>query len=117
MPLADNGFNRAKSDLKFIEAAAHRVVSLASTVVYGDSIVDGQTGYLFRDPQEFRSRLMRLLVMPELARAVGDRARSYVAQQRMLAYQVKPRLDWYRSLWARRDQLNAALKARMGDTQ
>ena len=117
MPLADNGFNRAKSDLKFIEAAAHRVVSLASTVVYGDSIVDGQTGYLFRDPQEFRSRLMRLLVMPELARTVGDRARTYVAQERMLAYQVKPRLEWYRSLWARREQLNAALKARMGNTQ
>lgn len=114
MPLADNGFNRAKSDLKFIEAGSHRVVSLASSVVYGDSIVDGQTGYLFRDPQELRSRLMRLIVMPELARTIGDRARSYVAQERMLAYQVKPRLDWYRSLWARREQLNAALNARMG---
>ena len=115
MPLADNGFNRAKSDLKFIEAAAHRVVSLSSSVVYGDSIEDGQTGYLFRDPQAFRSRLMRLLVMPELAKAIGDRARAYVARERMLAYQVKPRLDWYRSLWARREQLNADLNARMGD--
>ena len=114
MPLADNGFNRAKSDLKFIEAGSHRVVSLASSVVYGDSIVDGQTGYLFRDPQELRTRLMRLIVMPELAKAVGDRARDYVAGERMLAYQVKPRLDWYRSLWARRDILNAALRARMG---
>lgn len=116
MPLADNGFNRAKSDLKFIEAASHRVVSLASNVVYGDSIVDGQTGFLFRDPQELRSRLMRLIVMPELARTIGDRARDYVARERMLAYQVKPRLDWYRSLWARREQLNAALSARMGAT-
>jgi SAM-dependent methyltransferase len=114
MPLSDNGFNRAKSDLKFIEAASHRVVSLASNVVYGDSIVDGQTGFLFRDPQELRSRLMRLIVMPELARTIGDRARDYVARERMLAYQVKPRLDWYRSLWARREQLNAALSARVG---
>ena len=116
MPLADNGFNRAKSDLKFIEASSHRVVALASSVVYGDSIVDGQTGYLFRDPQELRSRLMRLLVMPEMARTVGDRARAYVANERMLAYQVEPRLNWYRSLWARRDELNAALQARMAET-
>lgn len=113
MPLADNGFNRAKSDLKFIEAGSHRVVSLASAIVYGDSIADGQTGHLFRDPQELRNRLMRLLVLPEMARAVGDRARRYVEQERMLAYQVAPRLDWYRSLWARREALTAALKARI----
>ena len=91
-------------------------MSLASSVVYGDSIVDGQTGYLFRDPQELRSRLMRLLVMPEMARAIGDRARPYVANERMLAYQVEPRLNWYRSLWARREELNAELKARMAET-
>ena len=34
MPLADTPFNRAKSDLKFIEAAAARVAALASDVVY-----------------------------------------------------------------------------------
>ena len=34
MPLADTPFNRAKSDLKFIEAAACRVAALASSVVY-----------------------------------------------------------------------------------
>jgi SAM-dependent methyltransferase len=116
MPLADNGFNRAKSDLKFIEAGSHRVVPLASSVVYSDSIVDGQTGYLFRDPQELRTRLMRLLVMPELSRAIGDRARAYVADERMLAYQVGARLDWYRSLWERREALSAARNARMAET-
>ena len=113
MPLADNGFNRAKSDLKFIEAGSHRVVPLASSVVYSDSIVDGQTGLLFRDPQELRTRLMRLLVMPEFSRAIGDRARAYVADERMLAYQVSARLDWYRSLWERREALTAALNARL----
>lgn len=114
MPLSDTGFNRTKSDLKFIEAASHRVVALASNIVYSDSIVDGQTGYLFSDPRELRSRLMRMIVMPELARTVGDRARNYVANERMMAYQVKPRLDWYRSLWDRREILTAAMRARMG---
>jgi len=113
MPLADNGFNRAKSDLKFIEAGACRVAPLASTVVYSDSIEDGRTGLLFSDPAEFNSRLLRLLSMPELARDIGDAARTYVSDNRMLAYQVAPRLAWYRSLWLRREALTAAMRARM----
>ena len=88
MPLSDTPFNRAKSDLKFIEAAACRVASLASSVVYGDSIEDGRTGLLFRDPAEFHVRLLRLVALPELARDIGDAGRRHVAEHRMLAYQV-----------------------------
>ncbi|HEY8290188.1 MAG TPA: methyltransferase domain-containing protein, partial [Acetobacteraceae bacterium] len=113
MPLDDNAFNRAKSDLKFIEAGACRVTPLASSVVYGDSIDDGRTGLLFRDGQELQSRLLRLAAMPELAREIGDAARQYVAGERMLAYQVAVRLAWYRSLWARREVLTVALNTRI----
>ena len=114
MPLADNAFNRAKSDLKFIEAGACRVASLASHVVYGDTLEDGRTGLLFSTPAELQARLLRLVAMPELARELGDNARHYVATERMLAYQIAPRLAWYRSLWARREPLTAALRARLG---
>ena len=113
MPLSDTPFNRAKSDLKFIEAASCRVAALASTVVYSNSIEDGRTGSLFRDPVEFHSRLLRLLAMPELARDMADAARRYVAEDRMLAYQVARRIAWYRSLWARREALHAARFERM----
>jgi len=113
MPLSDTPFNRAKSDLKFIEAASYRVATLASTVVYGNSVEDGHTGVLFRDPVEFRASLLRLVAMPELARDLGDVARRYVADHRMLAYQVAPRIAWYRSLWARRDVLAEALRVRL----
>jgi SAM-dependent methyltransferase len=113
MPLADTRFNRAKSDLKFIEAGSCRVAALASSVVYGNSIEDGRTGLVFRDPVEFHARLLRLLAMPELARDLGDAARRYVADERMLAYQVAPRIAWYRSLWARRDALEAARRVRV----
>jgi hypothetical protein len=51
--------------------------------------------------------------MPELARSLGDAARQYVADHRMLAYQVAPRIAWYRSLWARREVLEAARRARI----
>jgi SAM-dependent methyltransferase len=115
MPLGDTWFNRAKSDLKFIEAGACRVASLASHVVYGGSIEDGRTGLLFRDAEELRARLLRLIAMPDMARGVGDAARGYVAAERMLAYQVAPRIAWYRSLWERREELEQARVARMAE--
>jgi glycosyltransferase involved in cell wall biosynthesis len=113
MPLADTWFNRAKSDLKFIEAAACRVAALASHVVYGDSVQDGRTGLLFHDGDELRARLLRLIAMPDMARRLGDTARAYVAAERMLAYQVAPRIVWYRSLWDRREALEQARVERL----
>jgi SAM-dependent methyltransferase len=113
MPLGDTPFNRAKSDLKFIEAGACRVASVASHIVYADSIEDGRTGLLFHNADELRDRLLRLAAMPELARGLGDAARHHIAGERMLAYQVAPRIAWYRSLWARRAELNGALHARL----
>ena len=113
MPLEDNPFNRAKSDLKFIEAGASRVCALASRVVYGDSLQDGKTGVLFGSPAELRSALLRLLAYLEATRRMADLARAYVARQRMLAYQVAARAEWYRALWERRVELNEALKQRV----
>jgi SAM-dependent methyltransferase len=113
MPLTDNPFNRCKSDLKFLEAAAFRVTPLASTTVYGGSIQDGRTGVLFADSTELRQRLMRLVADPLAGRAIGDAARAYVAHHRMLAYQVARRNAWYRSLWNRREALHRDLLARV----
>lgn len=113
MPLADTAFNRTKSDLKFIEAGACRVAALASRVVYGRTVEDGRTGVLFRDANELYTALLRLISIPASARALGDAARQYVAAQRMIAYQVADRLAWYRSLWDRREELGAALAARV----
>jgi SAM-dependent methyltransferase len=115
MPLGDTWFNRAKSDLKFIESAAARVASLASNVVYGDTIEDGRTGLLFRNGDELRARLLRMVAMPDMARGLGDAARAYIAGERMLAYQVAPRIEWYRSLWERREELEQARVARMAE--
>jgi glycosyltransferase involved in cell wall biosynthesis len=115
MPLEDTPFNRAKSDLKFIEAGACRVATLASHIVYADSVEDGTTGLLFNDADELHERLLRLVAMPDLARTIGDAARAYVTRERMLAYQVADRIAWYRDLWDRRDALKAALLARLLD--
>jgi glycosyltransferase involved in cell wall biosynthesis len=113
MPLQDTPFNRCKSDLKFLEASALRVVSLASPVVYSKTIADLQTGLLFRDPSELQQRLARLIAVPEFGQSLAEAARAYVSRHRMLAYQVAQRAAWYRSLWERRDELNRTLLARV----
>ncbi|HET6610020.1 MAG TPA: glycosyltransferase [Rhodopila sp.] len=113
MPLSDTAFNRAKSDLKFIEAGACRVMSLASPVVYAASVEHGRTGLLFNNPDELRTNLLRILALPENARSIADNARDHVAKHRMLAYQVAPRIAWYRSLWERREELFAAQRERV----
>jgi SAM-dependent methyltransferase len=113
MPLLDGPFNRCKSDLKFLEAAAGGVTALASAVVYSSTIEDGRTGVLFRDGHELQQRLLHLVADPATARAIGRAGRDYVAVHRMLAYQVERRVTWYRSLWARREALHQALLARV----
>ncbi len=113
MPLDDTPFNRAKSDLKFIEAAACRVAALASAVVYRDSIVHGETGLIFEDPDQFHRHFLRLTAIPDLALELGTNARRGVIQNRMLSGQMEPRMSWYRDLWARRGPLTAALRARI----
>jgi 2-polyprenyl-3-methyl-5-hydroxy-6-metoxy-1,4-benzoquinol methylase len=113
MPLLDTPFNRAKSDLKFIEASACRVASLASPVVYADVVDPGKTGFLFADAASLQTQLMQLLAQPRIARQTADAARNYVASHRMLAYQLAQRTSWYRDLWRNRFALNEALRLRM----
>ncbi len=112
MPLAETRFNGFKSDLKFVEGAAHGLCCIASPVVYGATIRDGETGLLVRSPEELLAALRGILADPARARAIGAAARDWVAGNRMLAAQTPRRLDWYRSLWARRAALDAALLRR-----
>ncbi len=115
MPLADTPFNRCKSDLKFLEASAYGLAALASHVVYGESIEDGRTGLLFQDAAGLQQQLVRMIASPDWTRGLAIAARTHVARNRMLAYQVARRAAWYRSLWNRREELTQALYARVPD--
>lgn len=113
MPLEDTEFNRMKSDLKFIEAAAHGAVVLASPVVYAATIQDGKTGLLFRDAHEFASQLQRLLDHPGTRKKLRRNAYQYVAANRLLSQHIACRLDWYRHLLDNREELEQQRKARI----
>ncbi len=113
MPLGDTPFNACKSDLKFIEAAARRVAALASETIYGEVIENGRSGMIFRTPLDLRTALTRMIAAPDWTRGLAEAARATIGERRMLADQIPPRLLWYRDLWARREELHAALIARI----
>lgn len=112
LPLSDTRFNGYKSDLKFVECGAHRLACIASPVVYGDTIRDGETGLIVRDPAAFGAALRGLLADPTRTQRIAQAARDWVTQNRMMAAQVPARMSWYRSLWDRRTELDAALLRR-----
>ena len=113
LPLRDTSFNRMKSDLKFIESAGHGAAVLASPTVYEATLRDGETGLFYRSPGEFAERL-RLLVEDRPRRLeLAEAAYRYVARERLLSQHYEDRLAWYEELFARREELDRELLARL----
>ncbi|MGE0718083.1 MAG: glycosyltransferase [Alphaproteobacteria bacterium] len=115
LPLDDTVFNRCKSDLSFIEAAARGAVVLASPVVYGATVVDGETGMLFRTPEEFAAKLRLLIEDGELRRKIAGAAYAYVRDHRLMKDQFRRRYEWYLSLLDRKAELDAGVRERLPD--
>jgi len=98
-PNRDHGFNRSRSDVKFIEYAAHGAAPvLQRSTPYLQSVVHEQNGYLFGDPGELGSLLERLLTDDSERRRLREAAHAYVRAQRMLAPHARERFDFYAEL-------------------
>lgn len=73
-PLVDSIFNRAKSEIKWIEAALVKVPTVASNIgAFSDVVVDGETGLLATD-EEWFDKLEDLVLSPELRQKIADAA-------------------------------------------
>ena len=73
-PLVDSIFNRAKSEIKWIEAALVKVPTVASNIgAFSDAVVDGETGLLATDDQWF-DKFEALVLSPELRQKIADAA-------------------------------------------
>ena len=73
-PLVDSIFNRAKSEIKWIEAALVKVPTVASNIeAFSDAVVDGETGLLATD-EEWFDKLEALVLSPELRQKIADAA-------------------------------------------
>ena len=79
-PLADIPFNRSKSHLKALEAAAMgQPIVAANLLPYRDFVVDGVTGFLVDTEDEFKARLQDLINDPEMRAEMGEKARQVAA--------------------------------------
>ena len=105
LPLRDTEFNRAKSDLKFIESAGHGAVVLASPTVYEATVRDGETGLIYHSPKEFAEKLDLLIQRADLRRMLAENAYRYVAEHRLLDQHLDDYIAAYRELFERWEEL------------
>jgi tetratricopeptide (TPR) repeat protein len=98
-PLLPSDFNRGRTDVKFLEFAAHGVAGLyADLEPYRDSVVRGQTGLLFGTPAELCQGLDLLASDAALRQHIRRQAHAHVAARRRLDGHVGERLAFYRGL-------------------
>ena len=109
LPLLPSRFNRMKSDLKYLEAAASGVAALANPTVYADTLVPGETGLLYETEKEFESALTRLIEDAALRRRLVSNAWEWVRENRLLSMHYRDRVEWYESLYSRYDELTAGI--------
>ncbi len=113
LPLRDNAFNRMKSDLKFIESAGHGAVVLASPTVYERTVVDGCTGCIYHNPEEFSEKLARLIEDASYRHAIAEAAYGYVRKHRLLSQHYMERIRAYTWLIEHREELDRELEERL----
>ncbi|PSB52088.1 glycosyl transferase [filamentous cyanobacterium Phorm 6] len=113
LPLASNPVNEMKSDLKFIECAARGVAVLASSTVYENSIVDGETGLIYRYVKEFEIKLNALISDTQMRRKIAANAYEWVRDNRLLCGHYRQRRDWYLQMRDDLPRLNAELRGRL----
>jgi glycosyltransferase involved in cell wall biosynthesis len=80
-PAGESNFYRGKSDLRWLEASAIGVPTIAHPAVYPE-IEHGVTGFHAATPAEMREVLETLVADRELRRRVGAAARAHVSEHR-----------------------------------
>ena len=113
LPLRDTEFNRAKSDLKFIESAGYGATVLASPTVYAGTVQDGETGLIYHSTQEFVEKLDLLIERADLRRALAENAYRYVAEHRLLDQHIDDYIAAYREMFARREEFEQERRRRV----
>jgi 2-polyprenyl-3-methyl-5-hydroxy-6-metoxy-1,4-benzoquinol methylase len=101
-PNRDRGFNRARSDVKFLEYAAFGAVPVLERLVpYLDSVKHGENGFLFQSRTELVQLLERLVADAPERQRVREQAHAYVTEQRLQSAHAAERLAFYAELLPR----------------
>lgn len=94
-PLLPTPFNRCRSDVKFLEYAAHGVAAVCSDLEpYRQTVTHGETGLLFGDLPALESALDWIVEHPDRRRAIAERARHEIAEARQEGPHAADRLGF-----------------------
>jgi glycosyltransferase involved in cell wall biosynthesis len=97
-PLLDNRFNRAKSSIKYLEYSALGIPGVYSRLPpYETVVIQGITGYLAGDNEEWENSLCRLIESSSLRVQVGQAAHQNTMQNWLLkdhALEWREAYDW-----------------------
>ena len=103
-PLKDTAFNRSRSDIKFLEYAAHGVVPVVqASVPYGSTLKHNETGFFFENAMGMVKILDRLADNVYLIEKYAKTARDYVMRERLQHQHGKERIVFYREKLAEHD--------------
>lgn len=99
-PLQDTIFNRGKSAIKWYEStlSPNTEATLAQAVGPYLEIEDGKTGLLFKDADEFYTKLCLLIENAELRLRLGAGAREWVMNNRLPQHTIPGLLDFFNEL-------------------
>lgn len=90
-PITDSKFNRAKSNLKWLEYSALGVPTVASRVYpYASSIEEGRTGFLASTPDEWYAALAQLVQDADVRKRVGQQAKTTVWSEWVNTVRIAP---------------------------
>lgn len=93
-PLVDTVFNRAKSEIKWIEAALVKVPTLASRIgSFSEMVQDGETGVLVTDSTWFEN-LEKIILSPKYRQAIGEKAYNFVIKNCVTDTHRDELIDW-----------------------
>jgi len=113
LPLLSSRGKLMKSDLKFIEAAAHGAAVIAAPTIYEDSIIDGKTGFIYHDEAEFKQKLFYLIDHSDFRQQMAKNAYDYVKINRLLSQHYMERVNFYHECFDNYANLDKQLEKRL----
>jgi glycosyltransferase involved in cell wall biosynthesis len=99
-PLKDTPYNRCRSDVKFVEYAAHGVIPVLQDLVpYQNANIPAETKCLFADPKQLVDVLDELVAKSELRQKVAEKAFEHIKHHRLEEQHSAERFEFYANLF------------------
>ena len=86
IPLKDEPFNLAKSDLKFLEYSRLKIPAVISNLSTYRVVSDGHTGLLANNDKQWYRQLAKLIESPRRRAEIGQAAYEYVKNRRQIKH-------------------------------